>query len=135
MTLSRMPEPDRGVLARSGAIIADLEELIGAEAVIADEDGRRVFEADALTAYRRMPLAVVLPRTTEDVAKVLKYCHQNRLKVVPRGAGTSLCGGALPSEDAVVICISRMNRIIGIDFENRTISVETGITNLAITEA
>jgi glycolate oxidase len=135
MTLSRMPEPDRGVLARSGAIIADLEELIGAEAVIADEDGRRVFEADALTAYRRMPLAVVLPRTTEDVAKVLKYCHQNRLKVVPRGAGTSLCGGALPSEDAVVIGISRMNRIIGIDFENRTISVETGITNLAITEA
>jgi glycolate oxidase len=135
MTLSRLPEPDRGVLARSGAIIADLEQLIGAEAVIADEDGRRVFEADALTAYRRMPLAVVLPRTTEDVAKVLKYCSQNRLKVVPRGAGTSLCGGALPSEDAVVIGISRMNRIIEVDFENRTITVETGITNLAITEA
>jgi glycolate oxidase len=135
MTLSRLPEPDRGVLARSGAIIADLEQLIGAEAVIADEDGRRVFEADALTAYRRMPLAVVLPCTTEDVAKVLKYCSQNRLKVVPRGAGTSLCGGALPSEDAVVIGISRMNRIIEIDFENRTITVETGITNLAITEA
>ena len=98
MTLSRMLEPDREVLARSDAIVEDLKQLIGAEAVIADEDGRRVFEADALTAYRRMPLAVVLPRTTEDVAKVLKYCHQNRLKVVPRGAGTSLCGGALPSE-------------------------------------
>ncbi len=135
MSLSRLPDPDRGVLARSGAIVKDLEQLIGAEAVISDEDGRRVFETDALTAYRRMPLAVVLPRSTDDVAKVLKYCHQNRLKVVPRGAGTSLCGGALPAEDAIVICISRMNRIINADFENRTISVETGITNLAITEA
>ncbi len=135
MTLSRLPEPDRGVLARSGAIIKDLEQLIGPEAVISDEDGRRVFEADALTAYRRMPLAVVLPRTTDDVAKVLSYCHQNRLKVVPRGAGTSLSGGALPAEDAIVIGISRMNRVLNVDFENRTISVETGITNLAITEA
>ncbi len=135
MPLSRLPEPDRGVLARGGAIVKDLEQLIGAEAVIADEDGRRAFEADALTAYRRMPLAVVLPRSTEDVAKVLKYCHQNRLKVVPRGAGTSLSGGALPAEDAIVIGISRMNRILNVDFENRAIRVETGITNLAITEA
>ena len=135
MTLSRLPEPDRGVLARSSAIVEDLVELIGAESVIADEDGRRAFEADALTAYRRMPLAVVLPRSTEDVAKVLKYCHQNRLKVVPRGAGTSLSGGALPAEDAIVIGISRMNRILDVDFENRAMRVETGITNLAITEA
>ena len=135
MSLSRLPEPDRGVLARSGAIVKDLEQLIGREAVISDEDGRRVFETDALTAYRRMPLAVVLPRSTEDVAKVLRYCHQNRLKVVPRGAGTSLSGGALPAEDAIVIGISRMNRVLNVDFENRTISVETGITNLAITEA
>jgi len=135
MTLSRLPEPDRGVLVRSSAIVEDLVKLIGAESVIADEDGRRAFEADALTAYRRMPLAVVLPRSTEDVAKVLKYCHQNRLKVVPRGAGTSLSGGALPAEDAIVIGISRMNRILDVDFENRTMRVETGITNLAITEA
>ena len=135
MTLSRLPEPDRGVLARSSAIVEDLVKLIGAESVIADEDGRRAFEADALTAYRRMPLAVVLPRSTEDVAKILKYCHQNRLKVVPRGAGTSLSGGALPAEDAIVIGISRMNRILDVDFENRAMRVETGITNLAITEA
>ena len=82
-----------------------------------------------------MPLAVVLPRSTAEVAKVLKYCHEQRIKVVPRGAGTSLSGGALPAEDAVVIGISRMNRVLEIDFVNRTISVETGITNLAITEA
>jgi len=135
MSLSRLPDPDRGVLARSQTIINDLEQLIGAEAVISDEEGRRAFEADALTAYRRVPLAVVLPSSTEEVAKVLKYCHQNRIKVVPRGAGTSLCGGALPAEDAVVIGISRMNRVLEVDTANRTIAVETGITNLAITAA
>src|SRR3990167_7067204 len=135
MSLSRLPDPDPGVLARSGAIVKDLEQLIGPEAVISEEEGRRVFEAEALTGYRRVPLAVVLARSTEEVAKVLKYCHQNRLKVVPRGAGTSLSGGALPAEDAIVVGISRMNRVLGVDFENRTILVETGITSLAISEA
>jgi glycolate oxidase len=135
MPLSRLPEPDREVLARSGAIIKALEQLLGADAVISEEEGRRAFEADALTAYRRIPLAVVLPRTTEEVAKILKYCHEQGIKVVPRGAGTSLSGGALPAEDAVVVGISRMNRVLGVDFVNRTISVETGITNLGVTEA
>jgi glycolate oxidase len=135
MSLSRLPEPDRDVLVRSGAIIKELEQLLGADAVISEEEGRRAFEADALTAYRSVPLAVVLPRTTEEVAKVLKYCNEQRIKVVPRGAGTSLCGGALPAEDAVVIAITRMNRVLETDFVNRTISVEAGITNLAITEA
>jgi glycolate oxidase len=135
MTLSRLPEPDRGVIARSGAIVRELEQLIGPDSVIADEDGRRAFESDALSAYRSMPLAVVLPRSTEDVTKVLKYCHATSLKVVPRGAGTSLSGGALPAEDAIVIGLSRMNRVLNVDFENRTIRVETGITNLAISDA
>ncbi|MDP1907682.1 MAG: FAD-binding protein, partial [Hyphomicrobium sp.] len=135
MTLSRMPEPDRAVLDRSGTIIKDLETLVGLEGVISEEEGRRAFEADALTAYRQIPLAVVLPRTTEDVSRVLKYCNQNQLKVVPRGAGTSLCGGALPTADCIVIGTSRMNRVIEADFVNRTITVETGITNLAITDA
>ena len=135
MTLSRMPEPDRTVLDRSAAIIKDLEALIGLEGVISEEEGRRAFETDALTAYRQIPLAVVLPRSTEDVSKLLKYCHQNQLKVVPRGAGTSLCGGALPSADSIVIGTSRMNRVIEADFVNRTITVEAGITNLAITDA
>jgi glycolate oxidase len=135
MTLARMPEPDRAVLDRSSSIIKDLEALVGLEGVISEEEGRRAFEADALTAYRQIPLAVVLPRSTEDVSKVLKYCYQNQLKVVPRGAGTSLCGGALPSADSIVIGTSRMNRVLEADFINRIISVETGITNLAITEA
>lgn len=135
MSLSRLPEPDPSVLERSKQIIDGLRQLVGSEPVIADEEGRRAFEADALTAYRRMPLAVVLPRSTEDVAKVLKYCNEHRIKVVPRGAGTSLCGGALPAEDAVVIGISRMNRVLDVDLVNRTVSVETGITNLAVTQA
>ena len=135
MTLSTMPEPDRAVLERSSAIIKDLEALIGLDGVISEEEGRRAFEADALTAYRQIPLAVVLPRSTADVSKILKYCHQNRLKVVPRGAGTSLSGGALPAADAIVIGLSRMNRVIETDFVNRTITVEAGITNIAITEA
>src|SRR6185503_8310838 len=135
MTLSRMPEPDRAVLDRSSAIIKDLEALIGLAGVISEEEGRRAFETDALTAYRQIPLVVVLPRSTEHVSKVLKYCYEGGLKVVPRGAGTSLCGGALPTADSIVIVTSRMNRVIEADFVNRTITVEAGITNLAITDA
>ncbi|MCL4766070.1 MAG: FAD-binding protein [Hyphomicrobiaceae bacterium] len=130
-----LPEPSPDVLARRATIIADLTALAGADAVISDEDGRRAFETDALTAYRRMPLAVVLPRTTEGVSAVLRYCHANAVKVVARGAGTSLCGGALPAEDAVVVGVSKMSRVLAVDYANRAATVETGITNLAISAA
>src|SRR5450631_3383097 len=123
MSLVRLPEPDREVISRRDTIVSDLVQLIGAKAVIADVEGRRTFEADALSGYRCLPLVVVLPRSTDEVSKLLKYCHRNRIKVVPRGAGTSLCGGALPAEDAVVIGISRMTRVIETDFINRTITV------------
>lgn len=133
MSAIALPLPDADVIARRPQVVADLERLIGAAAVISDEDGRRTFETDALTAYRRMPLAVVLPSSTEDVAKVLRYCHDNAIKVTPRGAGTSLCGGALPAEDAIVLGVSKMNRVLEVDYEGRWARVETGITNLAIT--
>ena len=129
-----LPDPDRAVLARRDIIVADLRRLLGAEAIIADEVGRRTYETDALTAYRRLPLVVVLPSTTEEVASVLRYCHQYGIKVVARGAGTSLSGGALPAEDAVLIVVSRMNRVLDIDYVNRVARVEVGITNLAISE-
>lgn len=132
MTTLRLPDPDAATISRRAAIIDDIARLIGRDALITDEDGRRAFETDALTAYRRMPLFVVLPRSTEDVSKVLRYCHDNELKVIPRGAGTSLCGGALPAEDAIVLCVSKMNRVLDIDFANRYARVESGITNLAI---
>lgn len=132
MSFVSLPEPEAGVLARRALIVEGLGNIIAPEALVIDEDGRRAFETDALTAYRRIPLVVVLPRTTEEVSRVLRYCHENGLKVVPRGAGTSLCGGALPGEDTVVVCVSKMNRVLDIDYVNRTARVEVGITNLAI---
>lgn len=135
MSVLALPEPDKTIIARSGQIVRDLQNLIGADAVVADRDGRRTFETDGLSAYRCMPLAVVLPTTTEAVASVLAYCNEQRIKVVPRGAGTSLCGGALPSEDCIVVCVSRMSRVLDVDYENRTARVEVGITNLGISAA
>jgi len=135
MQTTILPPPDAAVTGRCDVIVRDLERLLGKGRVIADEDGRRAFETDGLTAYRCMPLAVVLPRTTEEVSRVLKYAHDNAIKVIPRGAGTSLCGGALPAEDALVIGVSRMNRVLEVDTENRFVRVETGITNLGISAA
>ena len=135
MSTLLMPIADRRVVGQRDKIVADLVRLIGPGCVIGDEDGRRAFETDALTAYRQMPLAVVLPRTTEEISKVLRYCHANGVKVIARGAGTSLCGGALPAEDAIVVGVSRMNRVLEIDYANRTARVEVGITNLGISAA
>jgi glycolate oxidase len=132
MSSIALPDPESSVLDRRDAIVKDLIAIAGAGAVIADEDGRRAYETDAFTAYKRMPLAVVLPETTESVAAVLGYCNANGIKVVPRGAGTSLCGGALPAEDAVVIGVSRMNKVLEVDTVARFARVQTGITNLAI---
>ena len=128
-----LPEPEAGVLRRRAIIIEGLKNRVGMDVLIVDEDGRRAYETDAFTAYRCMPMLVVLPRTTEEVSKILKYCNESDVKVIPRGAGTSLCGGALPSEDAIVLCISKMNRVLEIDFANRFARVEAGITNLEIT--
>ena len=135
MASAVLPKPDSAIISRRNTIIDELRRLVGADAVIGDEVGRRAYETDALTAYRRLPLAVVLPRSTEDVARVLRYCHQYGIKVVARGAGTSLSGGALPSEDAVVVSVSRMSRVLEVDYTNRVARVEVGITNLGISEA
>jgi glycolate oxidase len=130
-----LPEPDLSIVARRDVIVADLRKLVGPGVIISDEDGRRAFETDALTAYRRMPLAVALPGSTEEVSRLLRYCHQNRIKVVARGAGTSLSGGALPAEDALVIGVSRMSQVLDLDLPNRTAVLQVGITNLNISEA
>lgn len=129
------PDADQSVIGRREQIVARLAALVGADRVIADEDGRRAYETDALTAYKCMPLAVVLPRTTDEVSSVLRFCNANGVKVVARGAGTSLCGGALPSEDSIVVAVSKMNRVLDIDYAGRTARVEVGITNLAISAA
>jgi glycolate oxidase len=130
-----LPPPKPGILARRAEIIAALHALLPADAVIAEPIRMKPYETDGLTAYRQMPLAVVLPRSTAEVAAVMGYCHREGIRVVPRGAGTSLSGGALPLEDAVVIGLMRMNRIIDIDFDDRLAVVEAGVTNLGITKA
>lgn len=135
MSSIALPNPELAVLDRRDAIVKDLIALVGAGAVIADEDGRRAYETDAFTAYKRLPLAVVLPDSTEKIATVLSYCNANGIKVVPRGAGTSLCGGALPAEDAIVVGVSRMNAVLEVDTVARIARVQTGITNLAISAA
>lgn len=129
------PAPDPSILARRDAIVAGLARLVPADALVTTEDERRAFETDGFTAYRRLPLAVVLPSTTQEVAAVLSFCHREGVKVVPRGAGTSLCGGAIPQEDAVVLGVSKMNRVLDVNFADRTIRVQAGITNLAISNA
>jgi glycolate oxidase len=131
----RFPDPDPRVLARRGEIVEGLKALVAPEALIVSEDERRAFETDALTAYRKVPLAVVLPSTTDEVAAVLGFCHAHSVKVVARGAGTSLAGGAIPQEDAIVLGVAKMNRVLAVDFKNRTARVESGITNLAISQA
>jgi len=135
MTMIAFPPPDPAILARRNEIIAGLAPLVPPECLITSEDERRAFETDALTAYRRLPLAVVLPKTTEQVSEVLRFCHRHGVKVVARGAGTSLAGGAIPQEDAIVLGVAKMNRVLDVDFEGRTMRVEAGITNLAVTGA
>jgi len=131
----RMPEPDEAVLARRADIVASLRRIVPGEGVIDAETERRAYESDALTAYRTMPMVVVLPETTQQVAEVLRYCSREGIKVVPRGAGTSLSGGALPLADGVLLGMGKFNRILDIDFDNRCAVVQPGVTNLGITHA
>ncbi len=135
MTRIAFPLPDPSILARRDAILAGLAALVPSECLIASDNERRAYETDALTAYRRAPLAVVLPRSTDDVAAVLRYLNEQSVKVVPRGAGTSLSGGAIPQEDAVVVGVAKLNRILEVDYPNRVARVQAGVTNLAISEA
>jgi len=130
-----MPLPDDLILARRAEIVAALRRIVPGEGVIDSEAERRAYECDALTAYRTLPLVVVLPETTEQVVAVLRYCSEAGVKVVPRGSGTSLSGGALPLADAVLLAMGKFKRILDIDFENRCVVVQPGVTNLAITHA
>src|ERR1700737_5453795 len=131
----RMPEPDAPVLARREGIVRALRRIVPGEGVIASEIAMRPYESDGLTAYRQLPMVVVLPETPRQVARVLRYCHDEGVRVVPRGAGTSLSGGALPLADGVLLGMAKFNRILDIDYENRCVVVQPGVTNLAITQA
>src|SRR5436309_7751580 len=131
----RMPEPEAAVLARRAEIVRDLSAIVPGEGVISGEREMRPYESDGLTAYRQPPMVVVLPDTTEQVSLILKYCAAQGIKVVPRGSGTSLSGGALPLEDGVLLGLGKFKRIREIDFDNRAVVTEPGVTNLAISQA
>ena len=128
-----MPQPNPSVLARREDVIARLREAVPGEGVISSPEELLAYECDALTAYRQPPLAVALPASTEEVSAVLRICSEMGVPVVPRGSGTSLAGGALPTADSVIVGVSRMTQPLDIDYANRTITVQTGITNLGVT--
>ena len=129
------PEPDQTILERRTQILQALHALLTPECVIEEDARLAAYETDGWTAYRCRPLAVVLPRTTQEVAAVLRYAHRERLKIVPRGAGTSLSGGAIPMVDAIVVGMGKFNRILDIDFDNRCVVTQSGVSNLALTQA
>ena len=131
----KMPEPDRGVLSRRAQIVAALRAIVPGEGVIDAEEALTPYESDGLTAYRQAPMVVVLPSTTGQVSQILKYCRTNGIKVVPRGAGTSLSGGALPLADGVVLGLGKFNRVLDIDYANRAVRVQPGVTNLGVSNA
>ena len=131
----KMPEPDAAVLARRDDIVEALRRIVPGEGVISEEAELRPFESDGLTAYRQPPMVVVLPENVTQVSAILRWCHEQGVKVVPRGAGTSLSGGALPLADGVLLGMAKFNRVLDISYDDRIAVVQPGVTNLAITKA
>ncbi|MFO8127552.1 FAD-linked oxidase C-terminal domain-containing protein [Yoonia sp.] len=130
-----MPVPDASVLSRKAQIVARLCEILPREAVISDERETHAYECDALTAYKCPPLCAVLPANTKEVSDVLRICHEMGVPVVPRGSGTSLAGGALPTADSVILGVAKMNDVIETNYDDRYIRVQSGRTNLSVTGA
>ncbi len=130
-----MPVPNPEILARKARVVERLQRVLPADAVIFEEAETRAYECDALTAYRCPPMVAVLPSSTQEVSDVLRICHQEGVPVVPRGSGTSLAGGALPTADCVILGVARMNDVLETDYANRTIRVQSGRTNLSVTGA
>ena len=130
-----MPRPNPDILARKGDLVRKLQEVLPKDAVISEPSETRAYECDALTAYKCPPLAAVLPASTQEVSDVLRICHQMGVPVVPRGSGTSLAGGALPTADSVILGVARMADVLETNYDSRFIRVQTGRTNLSVTGA
>jgi len=130
-----MPRPDPKALARRSELIKELRRFLPPEDIIADQASLRAYECDGLTAYKQRPMLVALPETTQQVSQILRICSDLGVKIVPRGAGTSLSGGALPVADGLMIGLAKFNQILEIDYHNRCAVVQSGVTNLAISEA
>ena len=135
MTNLTMPRIDKKTILKKKIIVKNLKKIVNPENVLDHEDELRPFETDGLSAYKQKPLIVVFPENTEQVSKILKYCNDERIKVVPRGAGTGLSGGALPLADCVLLSLGKFNKILEIDYKNRCVVTQPGVTNLSITQA
>ena len=131
----QMPSPNMSILAKKDRIVERLLSVLPFDAVIHDEAETRAYECDALTAYKCPPLCAVLPTSTEEVSAVLRICHEEGVPVVPRGSGTSLAGGALPTEDSVILGVARLNDVLETNYADRYIRVQSGRTNLSVTGA
>ena len=130
-----LPKVDKSILIRKKEIVKKLSKFVNAENILSEADEVRPYETDALSVYTQTPLAVVLPENTKQVSDILKYCNEENIKVVPRGAGTGLSGGALPLQDAIVLGLGKFNKILEIDYENKCVVTQPGVTNLGITYA
>ena len=130
-----MPKVDNSILSKRDQIVSDVEKIVDPKNVLSHIDEIKPYETDALAAYKQVPLMVVLPETVKEVSKILKYCNENKIKVVPRGAGTGLSGGSLPLQDCILLAMGKFNKVLELDFENRCVVTQPCVTNLAITQA
>ena len=130
-----LPKVDKNIISKKSLIVSDLKKIINKDNVLSDADEIKPYETDALAAYKNTPLAVVLPENTQEVSEILKYCNSENIKVIPRGAGTGLSGGALPLNDAILLGLGKFNKILDIDFNNKCVVTQPGVTNLSITHA
>ena len=135
MTNLQMPKVEKSILSMKDKIVSDFENIIDRKNILFHDDEIRPYETDALAAYKQKPLLVVLPETVEEVSKILKYCNEHKIKVVPRGAGTGLSGGSLPLADCVLLGMGKFNKILEIDYKNKCVVAQPCVTNLAITHA
>jgi len=135
MTNLKMPKIDRKIISKKDIIVKNLKKIINPDNVLDHQDELRPYETDGLSAYKQKPLVVVLPENADEVSKILTYCNEERIKVVPRGAGTGLSGGALPLADCVLLSLGKFNKILEIDYKNRCVVAQPGVTNLSITQA
>ena len=130
-----LPKLNKFTISNRLEIINKLKKIINPENVLSENEEMRPYETDALSAYKQMPLAVILPENTQEVSVVLKYCNKENIKVIPRGAGTGLSGGALPLQDAILLGLGKFNKILEIDFDNKCVVAQPGVTNLSITQS
>ena len=135
MTSLQMPKVEKSIISNKDKIVSDISKIIKRDNILSHQDEIKPYETDALAAYRQAPLVVALPETVEEVSAILKYCNENKIKVVPRGAGTGLSGGSMPLADCVLLAMGKFNKILELDYKNRCVVAEPCVTNLAITNA